>query len=115
MTVKMMVGFVMLYLLLLLSQGCAMFKSWKAIPPPGGCDQCHTVPISTNWTIAYRPVPLNDETGKLYFQTEAYTMSSTEQRGMSSLDLQKTEELKCFMCHKSPNQAHKERMGRFHH
>jgi hypothetical protein len=23
--------------------GCAMFKSWQAIPPPGGCDQCHTI------------------------------------------------------------------------
>ena len=34
--------------------GCAMFTAWKTIPPPGGCDQCHTVPISNNWQVTYQ-------------------------------------------------------------
>lgn len=112
---KMLIIIGVTYLLAALLPGCAMFKAWKAIPPPGGCDQCHAVPISTNWTINYHPATLNDETGKLAFQTEAYTMSSSERKGVSTLDLQKGEEMKCFICHKSPNEAHKERMGRFHH
>ncbi len=92
-----------------------MFTAWKAIPPPGGCDQCHTVPISENWTISYRPVDLTDETGKLSFQTEKGSMPATGNKGMSSLDLRKTQDLKCFECHKSPNKAHLERAGRYHH
>ena len=40
--------------------GCAMFGAWKSIPPPGGCDQCHTVAISANWEVA---------TGRPRFQT----------------------------------------------
>ncbi len=112
---RMTVGIGVVYLALMLFPGCAMFKAWKAIPPPGGCDQCHTVPISENWAITMRPVTLSDETGRLSFQTEAGTMAGSEKKGVSMLDLQKTEELKCFMCHKAPNEAHKERMGRFHH
>ncbi len=101
-----------LYLLLV---GCSMFSAWKAIPPPGGCDQCHTVPISTNWAIAYKPVALNDESGRLSFQSEQQTMQTMEKKGISTLDLRKSEEQKCFDCHKAPNQAHKEKAGRFHH
>jgi hypothetical protein len=95
--------------------GCTMFQAWKAIPPPGGCDQCHTLPISANWSVAYKPVALNDESGKLSFQTEQYTMKSSEKQGMSTLDLRKTEEQRCFECHHAPNQAHKGKAGRFHH
>jgi hypothetical protein len=102
-------------LLVVLTQGCAMFRAWKEIPPPGGCDQCHTVPISANWTIAYKVVTLNDESGKLSFQTEQSTMQPSAQKGMSKLDLRKTEEQKCFECHQAPNQAHKDKAGRFHH
>jgi hypothetical protein len=106
---------VMGILLLVLALGCAMFTAWRAIPPPGGCDQCHTLPINANWAITYKPVALTDESGKLSFQTEQYTMQTTEKKGMSSLDLRKTQEQKCFECHKAPNQAHKDKAGRFHH
>jgi hypothetical protein len=91
-----------------------MFKSWQAIPPPGGCDQCHNTPISKNWFIAYKAPALSDEKGQLYFQTEQYSMPNTT-KPASSLELRKVQELKCFECHNAPDMAHKKRMGRFHH
>ncbi len=94
--------------------GCTMFKSWQAIPPPGGCDQCHTVPISKNWFLAYQAPNLNDEKNRLAFQTEKYNMPS-KSKPASSIEVRKLEEQKCFECHKAPDKAHRERMGRFHH
>ncbi len=94
--------------------GCAMFKAWQAIPPPGGCDQCHTLPISANWQGAYKAPILSDERNREYFQTPEYNMPRTDQPA-SSLELRKDQDQKCFDCHKSPNAAHKGRMGRFHH
>lgn len=94
--------------------GCAMFTSWKSIPPPGGCDQCHSIPITTNWHVTYKAPNLNDEKNRPYFQTEAYTMPRKEQP-VSVLEERKVEELPCFECHKTPTPAHKERKGRFHH
>ena len=95
-------------------QGCAMFSSWKSIPPPGGCDQCHTVAISANWQVAYQPATVADERGRQAFQTPEY---NTVQKGNQSspLETKKVEELRCFECHSSPSPAHKERKGRFHH
>jgi hypothetical protein len=100
--------------MLVLMGGCNMFKSWQAIPPPGGCDQCHTAPISKNWSVAYKAPTLSDEKGKLSFQTEQYNLPNTT-KPSSSLELRKVQELKCFECHNAPNIAHKERTGRFHH
>ncbi len=99
-----------------LTCGCAMFSAWKSIPPPGGCDQCHTLPISSNWQVAYKAITLSSERNpnQPYFQTEQYTVTQTG-KPASSLETQKVEELKCFECHKSPSPAHKERKGRFHH
>ena len=97
-----------------LTCGCAMLMSWKSIPPPGGCDQCHTVAISANWQVAYHPVALTDERGHLYFQTPEYVMPQTS-KPASPLDLKKVEELPCFECHKEPTPAHKGRIGKFHH
>jgi hypothetical protein len=95
--------------------GCTMFSSWKSIPPPGGCDQCHTLPIATDWQLAFKTAVLTDEKRKgEAFQTEQYTMAQTS-KPSSALDLRKMEEQKCFECHKAPNNAHKERLGRFHH
>ena len=51
----------LLFVVLMLSSGCAMFSAWKTIPPPGGCDQCHTVPISANWQVVYKAPILSDE------------------------------------------------------
>lgn len=94
--------------------GCTMFTTWQSIPPPGGCDQCHTTQISKNWFVAYQAPMLNDERDRLYFQTEQYSMPN-KSKPASQLETRKVEELKCFDCHKSPNMAHKERTGRFHH
>lgn len=97
-----------------LTTGCAMLMSWKSIPPPGGCDQCHSVPINTNWQVAYKAPILTDERERPYFQTEGYTMPRPD-KPASSLDIRKVEELPCFECHKSPTPAHKGRIGKFHH
>jgi hypothetical protein len=106
---------VLIGILLTLSlPACAMFTAWKSIPPPGGCDQCHTTPISTDWQVAYKAPILTDERNREYFQTPEYNMPKQNQPS-SVLDLRKVEELKCFECHKSPTPAHGGRSGRFHH
>lgn len=94
--------------------GCTMFRTWKSIPPPGGCDQCHTVAISTNWQIAYKVVEVADERGRQSFQTPEYN-AGPQVNQSSPIETKKIEELRCFECHKSPNPEHRERMGRFHH
>jgi hypothetical protein len=110
----------MKYALLLLAgsvaamSGCAMFTAWKSIPPPGGCDQCHTIAISTNWQVTYRPANVADERGQLSFQTSEFNQPYLG--GQSSpLETKKLQEMACFDCHKTPNPMHKERKGRFHH
>lgn len=103
-----------LLVLLGLVAGCAMFKSWKSIPPPGGCDQCHTLPISSNWQITYQAATLTDERDRLYFQTEQYNRPKGSSPS-SSLELRKEQDLACFECHRSPNKQHTERKGRYHH
>jgi hypothetical protein len=104
----------LLPLLLFLSSGCAMFTAWKSIPPPGGCDQCHTVPISANWQVTYKAPILNDERDKLSFQTEQGTMPQPP-KPASSLDIRKLQEQACFECHKSPDSKHRQRKGLYHH
>ena len=94
--------------------GCAMFTAWKSIPPPGGCDQCHTLPINTNWQAIYKPAIVSDERGRLPFQTPEYNQPSVGGQ-QSPFDAKKVEEKACFDCHKSPTLAHKDRKGRFHH
>ena len=100
---------------LLFISGCTMFSAWRAIPPPGGCDQCHTVAISNNWSVKYQSAMLTDERDTAYFQTEQYTMQRKVEKPESALELRKVEESECFACHRSPNTAHKGRKGRFHH
>ncbi len=110
----------MKYVILLLAfavftiSGCTMFTSWKSIPPPGGCDQCHTVSISTNWQATYQAASVSDERGRLNFQTPEYNQPSLGGKE-SPMDAKKVEEKACFDCHKTPSPAHKERRGRFHH
>jgi len=94
--------------------GCAMFNAWKSIPPPGGCDQCHTVAISTNWQVTYQVVNVTDERGRLSFQTPEYNLA-LKGKQQSPLDTKKLDELACFECHKEPSPAHREYKGRFHH
>ncbi len=95
-------------------EGCAMFTAWKSIPPPGGCDQCHTVAISTNWQIKYQPATVADERGRQSFQTPEYNLALKGNQE-SPIETKKVEELRCFECHRAPTPAHRERKGRFHH
>ncbi|MBE0595760.1 MAG: cytochrome C [Desulfuromonadales bacterium] len=91
--------------------GCAMFGTWRTIPPPGGCDQCHSVPISANWEVAFTPVALHDETGQEPWQQP----TSVLPKQASPLERMKVTEERCFHCHKGPNKAHTEYRGRYHH
>jgi hypothetical protein len=91
--------------------GCAMLGSWRAIPPPGGCDQCHQHQISHDWTIAYTPAQINDERGLKSWQDEKSILPPQP----SPLEQKKLTEQPCFRCHKSPDQEHKTYRGRYHH
>lgn len=91
--------------------GCAMFGTWRSIPPPGGCDQCHTLPISANWEVAFTPVTLHDETGREPWQRPESVLPPES----SPLEQMKVTEERCFRCHKGPNKAHTEYKGRYHH
>lgn len=91
--------------------GCAMFGAWKAIPPPGGCDKCHTQPISANWEVAFSPVALSDETDIPAWQRPESVLPPET----SPLDERKITEERCFRCHKGPDKAHTEYKGRYHH
>jgi len=95
-------------------EGCAMFTAWKSIPPPGGCDQCHTTAISANWKITYQAANVADERGRLPFQTPEYNQPVSTLKG-SPLESKKVEELACFECHKTQTAAHAGKKGRFHH
>jgi hypothetical protein len=100
--------------LVFIISGCSMFTAWKSIPPPGGCDQCHSVEISANWQVKYQVASITDERGRLNFQTPEYNQSTLGGQE-SPLQNKKVEEKACFDCHKSPTPAHRERKGRFHH
>jgi hypothetical protein len=91
-----------------------MFGAWRSIPPPGGCDQCHSGAITNDWRVTYKAPILNDERGREAFQTSEYSMPKTD-KPESTLEVRKVQELKCFECHKTPNKAHTTRSGRFHH
>jgi hypothetical protein len=91
--------------------GCAMFGSWRAIPPPGGCDRCHTKPIGGDWQLAFSPVMLTDERAREHWQKPESVLAPQP----SPMEQQKITEERCFRCHKEPNLAHREFRGRYHH
>ena len=103
------------FLLMLALSGCSMFTAWKSIPPPGGCDQCHSTELSANWKVAYQAATVADERGQLAFQTSQYNTPIRKNQPSSALDLRKSEDSRCFDCHSAPTPAHKERKGKFHH
>jgi hypothetical protein len=113
---EMTMKFAMLVLLTVFMslEGCAMFTAWKSIPPPGGCDQCHTVAISANWQISYQAAAVADERGRQAFQTPEYNLA-LKGKQESPIESKKVEELQCFECHRAPTPAHRDRKGRFHH
>jgi hypothetical protein len=104
-----------LFLLFAALPGCSMFPAWKSIPPPGGCDQCHTAELSGNWSVAYQAASVADERGQLAFQTPQYNTPVRRNQIPSALDLRKVEDSRCFDCHNAPTPAHKERSGKYHH
>lgn len=97
-----------------LLQSCAMFTAWRSIPPPGGCEECHTVPISANWQVSMKPVTLTDERNREPFQSPESLLPAAD-KPASSLEKQKIESLACFECHKAPDPGHADRKGKFHH
>ncbi len=106
--------FLVIPLFLFAMAGCSMFIAWKSIPPPGGCNQCHSKDISGDWKVAYQPVQIADERGRQAFQTPEYNLPPQKKPG-STLEITKEEDIKCFECHKSPTPEHLERKGRYHH
>ncbi len=90
--------------------GCAMFTSWAKIPAPEGCSECHQVPINGDWQVLYKPVDLNDETGKLAWQQP----SSVEAEPVPQ-ELRELSNQACFKCHRSPDKKHKEYTGSYRH
>lgn len=99
---------------LLTLNACTMMKAWRSIPVPGGCEECHKVPISTNWQVSIKPVGLNDERGGLSFQQPDSLMMRID-KPASSIEKQKIEGLACFDCHNAPDSQHKKMKGKFHH
>jgi hypothetical protein len=93
--------------------GCAMLGAWKGktIPPPGGCDQCHSVPIFANWKATITPVTLSDEFGRESWQKETSILPPEE----APIQQQKVTGEPCFRCHEGPSRAHAKRLGRYHH
>lgn len=104
-----------IFLLILALPGCSMFTAWKSIPPPGGCDQCHSTELSANWRITYQAATVADERGQLAFQTPQQNTPIRKNQPSSALDLRKSEDSRCFDCHSAPTPAHKERKGKYHH
>ncbi len=101
-------------LMLYTLSACAMFTAWRSIPAPGGCEECHKVPISANWQVSYKPATLTDETGRVSFQTPESLITKSE-RPITGHEKQKVEQSSCFECHNSPDASHKEMKGKFHH
>lgn len=101
-------------LLLYMLTACTMFSAWRSIPAPGGCEECHKVPITANWQVTFRPVTLNDERGGNSFQSPA-SLTSRIDKPASMAEKQKVEQLPCFDCHNAPNASHRGRAGKFHH
>jgi len=92
--------------------GCSMLSHWQAIPPPGGCDQCHRVPIAHNWELVYQPVMLSNESGAYPWQQPSALLEDLPSEGPAR---QKITEARCFDCHQSPDREHLERTGRYQH
>lgn len=89
---------------------CSMAGAWHSIAPPGECDACHSLAIGHDWSLVYRAVQLNDETGHLAWQRPQVLLPDA-----SSGQRIKLREQPCFHCHRSPDQKHLERRGRFRH
>jgi hypothetical protein len=99
-----------LLLAVFLLTGCAMFSAWHRIPAPEGCSECHQTSINADWQVLYKPVDLNDETGKLSWQQP----SSVEPEPAPQEQRELTNQA-CFKCHRSPDKEHKKYQGSYRH
>lgn len=99
---------------LYLMTACTMFTAWRSIPAPGGCEECHKVPITSNWQLSFKPATLTDERNQEAFQRPE-SLITKHDKLQSAVEKQKVEQLPCFDCHNAPNDSHKERKGKFHH
>lgn len=97
-------------LISLLLAGCAMFSAWKEIPAPEGCSECHQVSINGDWQVLYKPVDLNDETGRVGWQQP----SSLEPEDVPQQQREVLSQ-ECFRCHRSPDNKHKAYKGNYRH
>lgn len=100
-----------LWLACVVVSGCAMISGWRSIPPPGGCDRCHAVPINANWQATITVAKLSREDGTPPWQQEESVQPPT----LSATDQQLLQDERCFRCHREPNSTHREYRGRYHH
>ena len=91
--------------------GCAMFLTARAIPPPGGCDQCHKAQITHHWEAGITTAKLQDELDRHNWQKPDAILPDPE----SPLEQQKISEQRCFRCHNGPDKLHESYTGRYHH
>lgn len=109
--------------------GCIVSHVTRPVPPPGGCDVCHRVPIGGGWRLAWTPVqweegaPVADveakfqalslapvhagvPAGRLRVFAAGVTPEALDAEGMG---------LQCFACHEAPDVKHAPLRGVFPH
>ncbi|MCL2761417.1 MAG: cytochrome C [Desulfuromonadales bacterium] len=96
--------------------GCTMFTALHTVPAPEGCGSCHTVPITSNWKLTYKPPILGNGRNQMgeYFQTIDYTLGPPGAKP-PMVGNRNLENVECFACHKSPDEAHLKFRGTFQH
>jgi len=91
--------------------GCAMWSAMLEIPTPEGCGSCHHQTISANWQVAYQPVALTDETGRMPWQQPSSVLPPES----APYQQQNVTEQACFHCHREPDRRHRDFSGTYHH
>lgn len=92
-----------------IAAGCTLaYHAGREIPPPGGCDRCHRVPIAADWqaTLGSAEVPRPER--RYPWQRPESGLPAATPPGEQSL------EEACFNCHRSPDLAHADYHGRYH-
>lgn len=110
--------------------GCVLSHVTKDIPPPGGCDSCHRVKISSGWEMGIAPVTL-DRDGRPPEQRDRVVRELRQlpyhervpERSLEIFAAAVTPDvvgeaetgIQCFVCHRSPEAPHQGMRGSFHH
>ncbi len=110
--------------------GCVAGHLTRDIPPPGGCDRCHTSRISSNWELAFTPVQIGREGGVVEARDivlqEVQRLPVHEKVPVRRLEVYAAQTppetvgdaetgIQCFACHKSPGPPHEKTRGQFPH